>query len=77
MCKMISLLFLLIFFFEDEVSEDANLWLQNNIEPFSEVLQKWNITYTLRSNKFEIHEYYEKYKSLKSSSGYLLVSRLV
>ncbi|XP_034255476.1 uncharacterized protein LOC117653730 [Thrips palmi] len=62
----------------DPVLFEKLLWLSNNRQPWSKVLELWKETHTGRYNKFyrtkqSIHEYFEEYPALKDKSGFYLI----
>lgn len=61
--------------------QEALQWLQSRIQPWNIVVVKWAFTCQVRHNTLksatasdQIANYFEQYKVLKQSLGYILVS---
>lgn len=60
------------------MGKDAVQWLENNSEPWYQVLEKWRESFKVRQlylerDKTTIQEYYKRFPCLKQPCGYSLV----
>lgn len=54
-------------------SEDIQ-WLEENDDPKSLAIEKWEISYPLRDLCKKVTQYFLRYKCLRSSYGHILVT---
>lgn len=62
----------------NEIEKEDLLWLENNIEPFEIVKEKWELTFEARKVLFDqsksLNEYVGKFPILKTNAAQELVS---
>lgn len=60
-------------------TDDNIQWLKNSIEPWTEVLKRWDETFDKRSlwKNRSINDYMDTFPALKLKLGYVLVSFVI